>query len=81
MVFGDVGTLARRVEWQAPLDHLDEAASANERAVLRRLMRYVMGDGQYSHEFHVRHDGPPTSAAAPRTASVRRPVGREGSNA
>jgi hypothetical protein len=81
MVFGDVGTLARRVEWQAPLDHLDEAAGELERGMVTRLLRYISGEGKSQHAFRLRHDHGFTGVAPSRGVPARRPVGREGSNA
>jgi hypothetical protein len=80
ILFGDPGTLGRRVEWQAPLDHLDEAASGQERGIVRRLLQYILGEGKYQREFAVRHDHALSSATL-RIVHARRPVGREGSNA
>jgi len=79
--FGDVGTLARRVEWQSRLDHLDEAASKQELGMVSRLLRYIQGEGRYQRGFHLRHDNALAGAAIPRNIQARRPVGREGSNA
>src|SRR5262249_4628668 len=36
LLFGDPGTMGRRSEWHAALDHLDEVVSARERAVIAR---------------------------------------------
>jgi hypothetical protein len=58
IVFGDTGTLARRCRWEAALDHLDEAASARERALLGGLVAYVQGDGPHRHAFRVREGSP-----------------------
>jgi hypothetical protein len=80
ILFGDVGTLARRVEWQAPLDHLDDAASGMERGMVRRLLQYILGDGKHQQGFCLRYDSA-FSAATSRSVPARRPVGREGSNA
>jgi hypothetical protein len=79
MMFGDAGTLARRAEWQAPLDHLDETASAREWAIVVRLVGYLQGDGAHPHLFHVRHDSPNPSGG--RGVPVRGAAAREGSNA
>jgi hypothetical protein len=79
IVFGDAGTLARRAEWQAPLDHLDEAASAHERTIVARMVHYLMGDGAHPHLFHVRHDSPTPTGG--RGVPVRGAAAREGSNA
>jgi hypothetical protein len=79
VLFGDAGTLARRAEWQAPLDHLDEMASAHERAIVARLVGYLHGNGKHTHLFHVRHDSPIPSGS--RGVPVRGAAAREGSNA
>jgi superfamily I DNA and/or RNA helicase len=39
LVFGDQGTLARRTEWDGPVDHLDERSADRERKLLARLVR------------------------------------------
>jgi hypothetical protein len=39
LVFGDQGTLARRAEWDGPVDHLDERSADRERKLLARLVR------------------------------------------
>jgi hypothetical protein len=54
IVFGDAGTLARRCRWETSLDHLDEAASARERALLAGLVAHVQGNGPHRHAFRVR---------------------------
>lgn len=43
MVFGDPGTLARRAEWEGPVDHLDEAAAALERNLVVQLLQSLHG--------------------------------------
>src|SRR5262249_10312981 len=53
LLFGDPGTLARRAEWNAPLDHLDESASALERGVVARLVQYIQGEGKHAPAFRV----------------------------
>jgi hypothetical protein len=58
IVFGDLGTLQRRCQWQNPLDHLDEAASAREHDVISRLVGYVQGQGRHPHLFQVREGSP-----------------------
>jgi hypothetical protein len=45
MLFGDLGTLARRSQWQAPLDHLDEAASRREHGLVARLVARLQDHG------------------------------------
>jgi superfamily I DNA and/or RNA helicase len=42
-LFGDPGTLARRTQWGGPVDHLDEAAAARERALVSRLLAHLHG--------------------------------------
>jgi hypothetical protein len=54
LVFGDVGTLARRAQWPHPLDHLDEAASARERALAGRLAACAEGQGPHAHLVRLR---------------------------
>ena len=43
VLFGDPGTLARRSQWNGPVDHLDEADSAHERGLLARILPYTQG--------------------------------------
>src|SRR5262249_44946265 len=43
--FGDPGTLLRRAQWHTPLDHLDEAASRREQALVGALVGYIQGHG------------------------------------
>jgi hypothetical protein len=52
-LFGDPGTLARRTQWQGSLDHLDETASAWERALVTQLVRYLQGQGGRQGAFQV----------------------------
>ncbi len=40
---GDPGTLARRAQWNGPVDHLDEADSAHERGLIARLLPHTQG--------------------------------------
>jgi hypothetical protein len=53
VVFGDPGTLARRSQWEGAVDHLDEAASARERALISRWLRYLHGEGTHPRVFHL----------------------------
>jgi hypothetical protein len=53
VVVGDVGTLARRVQWQGALDHLDEAAAATEVRLLSHFLRYVQGQGRHPDAFQL----------------------------
>src|SRR5262249_59831776 len=45
LLFGDVGTLARRAEWLGAVDHLDEMAAGREREVVLRLLDHFEGRG------------------------------------
>jgi hypothetical protein len=49
IVFGDPGTLARRRQWEATVDHLDGGSSARERAVCGRLLDYLQKLGPRLH--------------------------------
>jgi hypothetical protein len=53
LLFGDPGTLVRRSQWEAPLDHLDELASAWEHRIISRLVSYLHGHGVPSHSFQL----------------------------
>jgi hypothetical protein len=53
VLFGDPGTLARRSQWEAPLDHLDGPASAREHRLVTRLVRYLNGHGAAVHRFQL----------------------------
>jgi superfamily I DNA and/or RNA helicase len=54
VLFGDPGSLARRSQWEGPLDHLDEATAAREREVIVQLVQYLQGQGPYPHAFLLR---------------------------
>jgi hypothetical protein len=54
VLFGDVGTLARRGQWAGPVDHLDESAASRERDVVVRLLDYLHGHGRHPRAFAVR---------------------------
>lgn len=43
VLFGDFGTLVRRVQCHDPVDHLDAALAARERAVAAQLVGYIQG--------------------------------------
>jgi hypothetical protein len=45
VLFGDVGTLARRSQWHGALDHLDELAGSTEQALIGRLLGGVIEPG------------------------------------
>src|SRR5439155_1534455 len=47
VLVGDPGTLARRAEWDGPLDHLDGAAARRERELVHHLVRYLHGRGRF----------------------------------
>jgi hypothetical protein len=57
VLFGDPGTLARRSQWENPLDHLDEAASARERCIVSQLVDYLHGRGPHPEAFHLCEGG------------------------
>jgi superfamily I DNA and/or RNA helicase len=59
ILFGDPGTLARRSQWQGPLDHLGEIAAGRERAVVGRLVDYLHGPGPQPPSFHLRTSSGP----------------------
>ena len=52
VLFGDPGTLARRGQWDGPVDHLDVAAAAHERQLIAHLVHYLHGQGPHQHVFH-----------------------------
>jgi hypothetical protein len=53
VLVGDVGTLARRGQWQGALDHLDEHAAAREGRLVGRLLSYLHGQGRHSQAFRL----------------------------
>jgi hypothetical protein len=57
VLFGDPGTLARRSQWENPLDQLDEAASARERRIVSQLVDYLHGRGPHPEAFHLCEGG------------------------
>ncbi len=57
ILLGDAGCLARRSQWQGPLDHLDDLTAARERELVAHLVHYLEGQGGYPHAFHL-HEGP-----------------------
>jgi hypothetical protein len=54
LLFGDPGTLARRSQWEGPLEQLDDAAAARERNLITHLVHYLEGHGPYPRAFHLR---------------------------
>jgi hypothetical protein len=54
LLFGDPGTLARRSQWDGPLDQLDAAAAARERDIICQLVRYLEGNGAHPASFRLR---------------------------
>lgn len=58
MLFGDAGTLVRRTQHDHSVEHLDAVASAREREVLVRLLRYLQGQGAHPKAFQVREGSP-----------------------
>jgi hypothetical protein len=53
IIFGDVGTLARRSQWHGVLDHHDEAAAAREGQIAARLCAYLQGRGRCGRAFRL----------------------------
>jgi hypothetical protein len=53
ILVGDPGTLARRAQWDGPLDHLDAAAARRERDFADHLVGYLQGRGRHSRAFRV----------------------------
>ena len=53
VVFGDVGTLARRGQWSGSVDHLDESAAGQERDIVVRLLDYIHGHGPHRDRFAI----------------------------
>jgi hypothetical protein len=53
VLFGDPGTLARRSQWQGPLDHLDESAAEREGSLVSQLVQYLQGHGPHPSVFHL----------------------------
>jgi hypothetical protein len=53
ILVGDLGTLARRAQWDGPLDHLDAAAARRERDFADHLVGYVQGRGRHARAFRV----------------------------
>jgi hypothetical protein len=54
LLFADPGTLARRVAWQGPVDHLNESAAEQERRLASGLIEYVQGRGAHAKGFQIR---------------------------
>jgi hypothetical protein len=53
ILVGDPGTLARRAQWDGPLDHLDAAAARRERDFADHLVSYLQGRGRHAGAFRV----------------------------
>jgi hypothetical protein len=51
--FGDLGTIARRAQWDGPCDHFDPSASQRERDWIIMLLRYLNGTGPHASIFQV----------------------------
>lgn len=51
VLFGDVGTLLRRGEWEGPLEHLDALSGARERRVIGKLAAYLRDSGRHQEAF------------------------------
>lgn len=52
ILFGDPGTLARRSQWNGPLDHLDDSAAQRESSLIVQLVQYLQGQGPHPQAFH-----------------------------
>lgn len=52
-IVGDPGTLVRRSQYQGPVDHLNERASAVECAWVTRLVQYLNGNGSRNVRFRL----------------------------
>ena len=59
ILFGDPGTVARRTQWQGPVDHFNAAAAAREREILTNLLRYLQGQGGHARAFRLREGSGP----------------------
>jgi hypothetical protein len=57
VLVGDPGTLARRSQWQGPLDHLDEPTARREQALVTQLVHYLQGHGPHPDTFHLLESG------------------------
>ncbi len=57
VLFGDVGTMARRSQWEGAVDHLDESAALRERDLVVKLLDYIHGYGCRSETFLLREGG------------------------
>jgi hypothetical protein len=57
LLFGDPATLARRVQWQGALDHLDEPSAQAERSLVARLVACLQGQGSHERAFCLREGG------------------------
>jgi hypothetical protein len=57
VICGDVGTMARRSQWEGAVDHLDESAALRERDLIVKLLDYIHGYGCRSETFLLREGG------------------------
>jgi hypothetical protein len=57
ILVGDPGTLARRAQWNGPVDHLDEAAAERERDRIAQLVAYLHGQGPHPSTFGIDESG------------------------
>jgi hypothetical protein len=53
LLVGDPGTLARRSQWDGPLDHLSAAESAREKGWVVPLVNYLQGHGPHPALFRL----------------------------
>ena len=59
ILVGDPGTLARRAQWDGPLDHLDAAAARRERDLVGHLLGYLHGRGRHARAVRLLEGPPP----------------------
>jgi len=59
ILVGDPGTLARRAQWEGPLDHLDAAAARRERDLVGHLLHYLRGHGRHARSVRLLEGPPP----------------------
>lgn len=53
ILFGDPGTMSRRVQWDDVVDHLDPGLASRERNLIGQLVQYLDGQGPHQRVFHL----------------------------
>jgi hypothetical protein len=53
-IYGDPGTLVRRIQCSDPVDHLDASTSSRERALVAHLVECIQGCGDRPAVFRLR---------------------------